>query len=103
MRAAASTLWARARNWQSQRVTRRSFTLPGVETVFQPVPSHNWQISAGALITSFLMRRRITYPDAFRPGASGRSAAADSHVRGYEISFSFDFALEPTLRASRNP
>src|SRR3954468_13007920 len=46
---------ARARNWQSHRVTRRSLilltALEAFETVFHPVPSHNGQTSAGALIT----------------------------------------------------
>src|ERR1700722_10197757 len=45
-----------ARNWQSQRVTRRSAgalsrTPEPAETVFQPIPPHNGQTSGGALIT----------------------------------------------------
>src|SRR5215469_15318872 len=55
MRAEASTDSARARSWQSQRVTRRSLMLPApfeaLRTVFHPVPSQNGQIPAGALIT----------------------------------------------------
>src|SRR5271157_6448825 len=54
MRAAASSDCARARNWQSQRVTRRSLALrpaPWLGTVFQPVPSQRGHTSAGALIT----------------------------------------------------
>src|SRR5579862_732327 len=55
MRAAATSVWARARSWQSQRVTRRSFLVPAESgpagTVFHPVPSHNGQTSAGTLIT----------------------------------------------------
>src|SRR5271165_2284651 len=54
MRAAVISNWPRARNWQSQRVTRRSFGLPAwarAATVFHPVPSQRGQTSAGALIT----------------------------------------------------
>src|ERR1035437_4310194 len=55
MRAAAIRDCPRARNRQSQRVTRRSLVLPPVlrpaATVFHPVPSHSGQTSAGALIT----------------------------------------------------
>jgi len=55
MRAAASKLPVRARSWQSQRVTRLSFLLPGTlelaGTVFQPVPSHSGQTSSCALFT----------------------------------------------------
>jgi hypothetical protein len=51
MRAAASKVWFRARNWQSQRVTRRS---PGARelagSVFHPVPSQSGQTSATVLI-----------------------------------------------------
>ena len=54
MRAAASSDSPRARNRQSQRVTRRSLVLPPgpapAFTVFHPVPSHSGQTSAGALI-----------------------------------------------------
>src|SRR5580698_1349225 len=58
MRAAASKVPARARSWQSQRVTRRSFPFsllyldaPGLaESVFQPVPSHSGQTSPCVLI-----------------------------------------------------
>src|ERR1051326_7756623 len=50
MRAAVSNDCARERNWQSQRVTRRSFVV-AVGTGFHPVPSHSGQTSAGALIT----------------------------------------------------
>src|SRR5579871_5324217 len=54
MRAEVISELARARNWQSQRVTRRSLTLAALGsagTAFHPVPSHNGQTSAGALIT----------------------------------------------------
>jgi len=68
MRAAPSAVWARARNWQSQRVTRRSFTLSALETVFQPVPSHNGQMSAGALITASPLPKIDPYSWAHRPG-----------------------------------
>src|SRR5579863_171919 len=53
MRAAASSVCRRASNWQSQRVTRRSFLGSGIrsglrssETVFQPVPLHSGQTPA---------------------------------------------------------
>src|SRR6202142_485559 len=52
MRAAAIRDGPRARNWQSQRVTRRSFVLPPPlardATVFPPVPPQSGQ-TAGAL------------------------------------------------------
>src|SRR5579864_3621107 len=51
MRAAVSNDCARERNWQSQRVTRRSLVVVAVCAGFHPVPSHSGQTSAGALIT----------------------------------------------------
>jgi hypothetical protein len=57
--AAAISVWARARNWQSQRVTRRSFFGPGrtfstAAAVFQPVPAQSGQTSAGTAIVRAL-------------------------------------------------
>jgi hypothetical protein len=52
MRAAASKLWFLARNWQSQRVTRRSGRALGrAGRAFQPVPSQRGQTSASVLIS----------------------------------------------------
>jgi hypothetical protein len=52
MRAAANKLWFRDRNWQSQRVTRRSFGELGVAgSAFHPVPSQRGQTSAAVLVT----------------------------------------------------
>src|ERR1022692_803387 len=51
MRAAASKAPARARSWQSQRVTRRSLGALGLAgSVFHPVPSQSGQTSAAVLI-----------------------------------------------------
>jgi hypothetical protein len=51
MRAAASIAPARVRNWQSQRVTRRSLgALELAGSVFHPVPSQRGQTSAAVLI-----------------------------------------------------
>ena|ERR1700677_4988155 len=51
MRAAASKAPVRVRNWQSQRVTRRSLGAPELAgSVFHPVPSQRGQTSAAVLI-----------------------------------------------------
>jgi hypothetical protein len=51
MRAAASNVAARARSWQSQRVTRLSLgALALAGSVLQPVPAHSGQASACVLV-----------------------------------------------------
>jgi hypothetical protein len=83
--AAVITPWARTRNWQSQRVTRRSFTLPGLETVFHPEPSHNGQISTGALITA-MPHSRMTTPRTYSGALASLRGTAQGAVPTWVLS-----------------
>jgi hypothetical protein len=63
MRAATSSEWARARSWQSQRVTRRSVELclaAGAPAGFQPVPLHSGQTATEGLADLMSLTSLIT-------------------------------------------